>query len=698
MKIVFPRRKLRSESKYEEKSVESATAKSCCIATPARVRRGKAKGAEAWEETIEEESSPAKKKKSSCDASCRVSRPNSDVKDIAMTLLRSRRFTNFDSVHGENGCINKAATQKSKYRLQSKVDRETLRCSPKSISMKVPSVRIELIENVREDINLDNVFVDGSPSKCTTRSEYTGKALSSNKNSPSLTSHCGQRRYSSESVPDKPELEKIVQNGEKATCSEKNLSMTGQHRKRRYSSGSEPAIPQLNQKVDNERTLCSPTKSPFSTPVRIKQCPSCPGSENITPNRQLFCLGKQDGQLYKKAKHALHSSIPGSLLCRESEIRQIGTFLRSHLVHKQPGSLYISGAPGTGKTACLTQILEQLQRNGMDYQVRLINCMNLSQSRRIFSKITEELTGWDKLTNTEAQKFLEKKFTSKGAPIVVVLDEIDQLESKNQDILYTMFEWPSLPSSRLILIGIANALDLTDRVLPRMHLRPECKPQLLHFSPYTKDQIVKVLTARLSEVEGSGIVDVSAIQFCARKIAAISGDMRKALDICRRAVEIVEAEVKRQQILKPIGITSSPKKAVPKKVTISHVSKVISEVYGSRIVNSCGGEHPTIPLQQKLLICTVLLMQKESKLREIPVGQLHETYCKICKKRQVSQISQEDCLALCNLLETRGIISMKRAKETRMTKVSLKIDEKEVDHALQDKILLSSILQEGLAK
>jgi hypothetical protein len=43
--------------------------------------------------------------------------------------------------------------------------------------------------------------------------------------------------------------------------------------------------------------------------------------------------------------------------------------------------------------------------------------MNLSRSHRIYSKIAEELTGWDRLTNNEAQKFLEKKFTSKGSPM-----------------------------------------------------------------------------------------------------------------------------------------------------------------------------------------------------------------------------------------------------------------------------------------
>jgi cell division control protein 6 len=57
----------------------------------------------------------------------------------------------------------------------------------------------------------------------------------------------------------------------------------------------------------------------------------------------------------------------------------------------------------------------------------------------------------------------------KDSPMfVVVLDEIDYLISKGQDILYKLFEYPQLEHSRLVLIGIANALDLTKRILPRL--------------------------------------------------------------------------------------------------------------------------------------------------------------------------------------------------------------------------------------
>lgn len=49
------------------------------------------------------------------------------------------------------------------------------------------------------------------------------------------------------------------------------------------------------------------------------------------------------------------------------------------------------------------------------------------------------------------------------------------------------------------------------------------------------------------------IIEPSAINFCARKVSAVAGDMRKALDVCRRAVEMVESDVRTQQVLKPTG-------------------------------------------------------------------------------------------------------------------------------------------------
>jgi len=48
-----------------------------------------------------------------------------------------------------------------------------------------------------------------------------------------------------------------------------------------------------------------------------------------------------------------------------------------------------------------------------------------------------------------------------------------------------------------------------------------------------------IIQSRLNGVPGN-IVDPDAVQFASRKVAAVSGDARRALDICRRAVEIVE--------------------------------------------------------------------------------------------------------------------------------------------------------------
>lgn len=83
---------------------------------------------------------------------------------------------------------------------------------------------------------------------------------------------------------------------------------------------------------------------------------------------------------------------------------------------------------------------------------------------------------------------------------LLVLDEVDQLGSRNQAVLYTVFEWPALTGSQLTLVGIANSLDLTDRLLPRLQAHTSCRPHLLHYAPYTKQQISNILNHRLQEV------------------------------------------------------------------------------------------------------------------------------------------------------------------------------------------------------
>uniref|UniRef100_A0A8C8SBF2 Cell division control protein n=1 Tax=Pelusios castaneus TaxID=367368 RepID=A0A8C8SBF2_9SAUR len=410
-----------------------------------------------------------------------------------------------------------------------------------------------------------------------------------------------------------------------------------------------------------------------------KQQETAGGSERSHLNKEPLCiqLFKQEGTCYQKAKSVLHTGIPDRLHAREKETDTLRRFLKEHVCGKKPGSLYISGAPGTGKTACLSRILQDLKSELAGSRTIVLNCMSLSSSQAVFPAIARQM---------DLVRKLEKQLTAEGTPMtVLVLDEMDQLDSKGQDVLYTVFEWPWLTGSRVVLIGVANALDLTDRILARLQARPKCKPQLLNFPPYTKEQIAFILQERLKQVSGDQVLDSTAVQFCARKVSAVSGDARKALDVCSMVWSTGKSPTASALI--------SP---VLRRVGLPHISRVISDVYGDRMALGGDGAKDSFPLQQKILVCSMLLLARQLKAKEVTLGKLHEAYGRVCRQQQMAAVSQAECLSLATLLESRGILGLKKAKDARLTKVSLKIEERDVEYALKDGVLVGNILAGGL--
>ena len=418
--------------------------------------------------------------------------------------------------------------------------------------------------------------------------------------------------------------------------------------------------------------LCSPAKSPAKLVARSPRKPLTPIKDCSTVNRTgLFSPAKfvptlpkpattlfqVDVSQFQSARAALHTGTPSHLLCRERQLDIMSKWLDSYLVAGKPGSMYVSGAPGTGKTATLTHLLNT---KTVDYKSIFINCMVLKSSITIYKEVAKQLA--PKMipkSEKDTLKVIEDAITTAKTMTLLVLDEVDQLDSKNQAVLYTIFEWPALHSSTLALVGIGNSLDLFQRVLPRVHASPAYKPTLLSYSPYTKQQIISILTARLQE-GGSAhpVITPRAIAFLAGKISSLNGDIRKALDVCRRALELAETLAKKQTFLKPMtprGLASpnqSPRKwykntkMLPQmeQIDIPQIMKVVNHVYGSQVTASLGTKGEGLPIKQKVLIATLLLMVKKGRSKVVTLGKLAETYTKILKMRSFEAEHESACV------------------------------------------------------
>nr|XP_003705940.1 PREDICTED: origin recognition complex subunit 1 [Megachile rotundata] len=298
---------------------------------------------------------------------------------------------------------------------------------------------------------------------------------------------------------------------------------------------------------------------------------------NLTPSmRKRNSVLMKPATPLQEAKSRLHvCAVPKSLPCREEEFNNIFTFLRGKLEDKSGGCIYISGVPGTGKTAtvneavrCLKKLISKGQLDDFDYVE--INGMKLTEPRQAYVQILKQLNG-NIVTWEQAYHVLEKRFHRTNSKMTLLLvDELDFLCTKRQDVVYNLLDWPTKATAQLVVITIANTMDLPERVLMG-RVTSRLGLTRLTFQPYNYKQLQEIVMSRLKGFNG---FRNEAVQLVARKVSAVSGDARRALDICRRAMEIAEARHAENISLQDVTEAVSEMIASAKVQAIKHCSKM----------------------------------------------------------------------------------------------------------------------------
>lgn len=378
------------------------------------------------------------------------------------------------------------------------------------------------------------------------------------------------------------------------------------------------------------------------------------------------------GSIYSQAKELFkrgNGNVSDShvLVGRQQEAEDLQSFIVGNIENRTNDSLYISGPPGTGKTAQILKLIKYHQQQYLN-KVKFINinCMIVDNPESIFHEIICQIQNKIMLTGSGNKKFSIFDLTrylmeiDEFNHLVIILDELDHLITKDQQILFELFNLITNKNlkTKLIIIGISNALDLTDKFLPRLK-RNGISPKKISFLPYNSQQIKQVIQSKLSKLS-QPIFHPMAIELCSKKAASITGDLRKAFDICYKALELIEQESKSK------NNCNSP--FTHQKVMISHIAKICSNAFGNDSLSRLSN----LNLLQKVVLCCLYKTNQD-----LNVDQFYEFYKNIVLQKSdnlISLLKRGEFLEIISALESLAVISLSISKsKTKSQDFSCKI-------------------------
>uniref|UniRef100_A0A034VNB0 Origin recognition complex subunit 1 n=1 Tax=Bactrocera dorsalis TaxID=27457 RepID=A0A034VNB0_BACDO len=383
-------------------------------------------------------------------------------------------------------------------------------------------------------------------------------------------------------------------------------------------------------------------------------------------------IKKSDLQLARERLHV--SVVPQSLPCREKEFDNVFAFLEGKIEDQCGGCMYVSGVPGTGKTATVTGVIRMLQRKQANdelppFEFVEINGMRLTEPRQAYVQIYKQLTGktvsWE-----QAHSLLEKRFTTpapRRVTTVLLVDELDILCNRRQDVVYNLLDWPTKSAAHLVVITIANTMDLPERLLMGK-VTSRLGLTRLTFQPYTHKQLQEIVTMRLS---GSEAFKSDAVQLVARKVAAVSGDARRALDICRRATEIAESAI--------LPKDSDNIMPMQKFVGIAHVQQALSEMIASAKVQAI----KNCSCLEQIFLQAVLAEVTRTGVEETSFMGVYSQVESLAAFEGINMPTTGNCLRICSKLCAERLLIAECGRNDIFQKILLNVSVDDIHYALR---------------